>query len=69
MRSPSEMTRSQPSAHDIAQRLAAIKIEDEADYEVPPIDLTDLDDDQEGPDAIRSITPSEIHNAGGLPFG
>jgi DNA (cytosine-5)-methyltransferase 1 len=63
------MTRSQPSAHDIAQRLAAIKIEDEADYEVPPIDLTDLDDDQEGPDAIRSITPSEIHNAGGLPFG
>jgi DNA (cytosine-5)-methyltransferase 1 len=64
------MTRSQPSARDIIQRLAAIKIEDETDYVAPPaIDLTDLDDDQEGPDAIRSITPSETHNAGGLPFG
>jgi DNA (cytosine-5)-methyltransferase 1 len=63
------MTRSPPVTQDIAQMLATIKIEDETEHGLPPIDLTDLDDDQEGPDAIRIIKPRDVQTAGGLPFG
>lgn len=46
-----------------------IKIEDETDDEAPQIDLTSLDDDQIGPDALRSVTPIGTHGADGYPFG
>jgi len=62
------MTRSRSPVHGIIQELGHIKIEDEEEAMLP-IDLTDLDDEQEGPETIREITPSEAHDAGGLPFG
>ncbi|KAM0698470.1 hypothetical protein Q7P36_001937 [Cladosporium allicinum] len=63
------MTRSPSSAHGISRQLQTIKIEDDEEEAMLPIDLTDLDDEQEGPEALRDITPSEAHNAGGRPFG
>jgi DNA (cytosine-5)-methyltransferase 1 len=47
-----------------------IKLEDdEDDYEALEIDLTGIDDEDEGPEAIRDVTPEETHNAGEIPFG
>jgi DNA (cytosine-5)-methyltransferase 1 len=62
------MDRSPSSAQGIAQRLEFIKIEDDEELEMLAIDLTDLDDEQEGPDAIPDIHPNETLDAGELPF-
>jgi len=67
---PSDMTRSTPSTQGITQRMNVIKIEDDEEEEaVLPIDLTELDDEQEGPETLRDITPSEAHSSRNLPFG
>lgn len=57
------------STYNITQNLKRVKIEDDEEYEVPTIDLTGLDDDQEGVDIIREVTPVNNQNAGELPFG
>jgi hypothetical protein len=35
--------------------------DDEDDYEALEIDLTGIDDEDEGPEAIRDVTPEETH--------
>jgi DNA (cytosine-5)-methyltransferase 1 len=53
----------------ITHGLEQIKIEDEGDHNVPTIDLTGLDDEQEGVDIIREVTPADSQTSGDLPFG
>jgi DNA (cytosine-5)-methyltransferase 1 len=57
------------STQDVTQGLAYIKIEDDEDYETPIVNLDELDDEQEGVDNIRELTPIDNQTTDALPFG
>jgi DNA (cytosine-5)-methyltransferase 1 len=57
------------STQDITQGLAYIKIEDDEDYKTPNVNLDELNDDQEGVDIIRELTPIDNQTTDELPFG
>jgi DNA (cytosine-5)-methyltransferase 1 len=64
------MTDPRSPTAETAQGIMQFKLEDdEDDYETLEIDLTGIDDEDEGPEAIRDVTPEQTHNAGQIPFG
>jgi len=64
------MTEPRSATAEAAQGVMQYKLEnDENDFEAFQIDLTGIDDEDEGPETIRDVTPEETHNAGEIPFG
>jgi DNA (cytosine-5)-methyltransferase 1 len=68
-RRPFAAAQANTSTQDITQGLAYINIEDDEVYETPIVNLDELDDDQEGVDIIRELTPIDNQTTDELPFG